>query len=264
MGVVTKISLDELNALFDSYNFINIIPTTSGIIDTTYIVQTKTKSYILKRYERDIKQKIDEDTKLLKSLKSTGLNVSTCRDKKDDWYLYDKLKGTQPKSIQTFHIQSLARFLAKLHNHTKNSTCRDGIIDKNEIKELLKYVKSNFYSYYKKLSFLQDYKSKNDGLIHGDIFKDNTVFDGNKLGVFDFIDSACGSFTFDVAVVLLSFDAKKHSDYFINIFLNTYNQRAVKKLKKQEIIKYLHIAASFYALNRIHKYKNSSKAKELL
>jgi len=264
MGVKTQISLDELNSLFNSYNFTKIIPTTSGIIDTTYIVDTPSKSYILKKYERDIKHKVELDIKLLEELKATGLNVPTCRDKKDGWYLYDKLKGKQPKSIKTFHIKSLARFLARLHNHTKDSTCRDNIIDKNEIKELLKYTKSNFYSYYKKLSFLQDYKEKNDGLIHGDIFKDNTVFDGNKLGVFDFIDSACGSFAFDVAVVLLSFDAKKHNDYFINIFLNTYNQRAVKKLKKQEIIKYLHITSSFYALKRVHKYKNTSKAKELL
>jgi len=40
MGVTTSIFLGELNKLFPSYNFVKLIPTTSGIIDTTYIVYT--------------------------------------------------------------------------------------------------------------------------------------------------------------------------------------------------------------------------------
>ena len=264
MGVVTKITLDELNSLFDSYEFIKISPTSSGIIDTTYIVDTKTKSYILKRYERDIEDKIKQDIKLLSKLKLAGLNVSTCRDISDGWYLYDKLRGEEPKVIQTFHIQELARFLAKLHKVTYSKSTPKGFVEKDEISQALKFSKKHFFSYYKKLEFLKVYNPKNDGLIHGDIFKDNTVFDGTKLGVFDFIDAIYGSFYFDAAVVLVAFDAKKHNPYFINLFLNTYNQRAVKKLNKKELVYHLKIVSSFYALKRIYHYKNTNKAKELL
>ena len=144
MGVKTQISIEELNKLFDSYNFTKLTPTVSGIIDTNYIAHTKTKSYILKKYERDISTKIDEDIKLLQELKSAGLNVPTCIDKSAGWYLYERLKGEQPKVVKTYHIQALARFLAKLHTYNAGSTCRINIIQNNEILELLKYTKSNY------------------------------------------------------------------------------------------------------------------------
>ncbi len=73
MGVKTEITLSELNLLFPSYGFTKISPTASGIIDTTYIVHTKTNGYILKRYERDIPHKIILDIRLLNNLKSVGL-----------------------------------------------------------------------------------------------------------------------------------------------------------------------------------------------
>jgi len=54
MGVKTTITLKELNELFPTYHFTELTPTTSGIIDTTYIVHAGTTGYILKKYERDI------------------------------------------------------------------------------------------------------------------------------------------------------------------------------------------------------------------
>ncbi len=264
MGVKTKIFLEELNKLFSSYNFIELTPTSSGIMDTTYIVHTKTTGYILKKYERDISTKIDRDIKLLSELKSAELNVPICLDNNDDWYLYEKLQGREPKHIKTYHIQALARFLASLHQLSYSKKCSTEFIDKNQIISILNYIKLNFYAYYKKLDSLKNYNSKNDGFIHGDIFKDNTVFDGLKVGVFDFIDSGCGNFTFDVAVALVAFDAKKHKPYFLNLFLNTYNQHAPKKLNKRELLKEMEAASKFYALLRIDKYKNTKKTKELL
>ena len=116
MGVKTVISLDELNKMFPSYNFIRLTPTVSGIIDTTYIAHTKTKEYILKRYERDIEHKIIQDIKLLNKLKSAGLNVPTCIDEKNGWYIYEKLQGEQPNNVKSYHIQALGRFWQRCIN----------------------------------------------------------------------------------------------------------------------------------------------------
>ena len=113
MGVKTLITLDEINKIFLSYDFISLTPTTSGIIDTTYIISTHHKSYILKKYERDISKKIQKDKQLLNELKLSGLNVPTCIDENKTWFLYEKLKGYTPTNIQIFHIQAVARFLAK-------------------------------------------------------------------------------------------------------------------------------------------------------
>ncbi len=257
MGVLTHITLKEVKELFPSFKISNLTPTSSGIMDTTYL----TEQYVLKKYERKID--VNADIKLLKSL-SVSLSVGTCVAQNGEWFLYKRLKGSEPKTIKSYHIQALSRFLAKFHTQTQGMKCNSAFIKNYDLKEILNFTKSNYYFYYKRLQSLQNYKPKNDGFIHGDIFKDNTVFEKDKIGVFDFIDGGCGEFIFDVAVCLVAFDAKKHSSYFINLFLNTYNQKAPKKIRKEELIKTMEIASSFYALLRIEKYGNPNKAKELL
>jgi len=257
LGVKTKLTLDEANKLFKGFHFTTLTPTTSGIMDTTYI----TDNHIIKKYERVVD--VQRDNKLLKLLKKEMLNTPTCQAQNSEWFLYEKLKGNEPKNIQTYHIVALARFLAKFHSLTYKQCKADKMIQKDEIKKLLSYTKQNFFSYYKKLQYLQNYNSKTDGLIHGDIFKDNTLFKHQKIAVFDFIDSACGSFSFDGAVCLVGFGARKNN-YFINLFLKTYNQKAPRKITKQEMLYEIDMACGFYALKRIEGYKNTKKAKELL
>ncbi|WP_294960619.1 phosphotransferase, partial [Sulfurimonas sp.] len=128
MGVKTRISLSELNRIFPAYNFTKIIPTASGIIDTTYIVYAGETDYILKRYERDIPHKIELDIKLLKELKSAGLNVPICLDKNDGWFIYEKLEGKHPINVKSYHIQALGRFMAKMHSETSKVKCTSNMI----------------------------------------------------------------------------------------------------------------------------------------
>ncbi|EDZ63389.1 putative aminoglycoside phosphotransferase [Sulfurimonas gotlandica GD1] len=264
MGVKTQLSLHELNQLFPSYGFTEIKPTISGIIDTTYIIHNETTGYILKRYERDITRKIELDIKLLNELKSVGLNVPACLDSNYGWYIYEKLEGKQPTNTKSYHIQALGRFLAKMHSQTSKMRCDSNRIIEDEVTQSLKYVKENFFAYYKRFEFLKNFTHKHEAIIHGDIFKDNTIFNGRKIGVIDFIDSSCGTFAYDVAVTLVGFDARERHDYYINLFLKNYNQHAPKKLSKKVVKEKMKFAANFFALKRVHEYKNTSRAKELL
>ena len=264
MGVKTKISLVELNSLFPSYNFTKIVPTTSGMIDTTYIVYADERGYILKKYERDIADKIQRDIELLSELKSSGLNVPICLDSNEDWLIYEMLEGKHPSSVQSYHIQALGRFMAKLHTETSKSKFTNNRTLEYEVTDSLNFVKANFFTYYKKFEFLKNFKQEHEAIIHGDIFKDNTIFNNKKIGVIDFIDSSYGSISYDIAVALVGFDVKKTDDYYINLFLLNYNQHAPKKIKKSEVKIKMKTAASFFALKRVHEYKNTLKAKELL
>jgi len=261
VGVLTFISLEEANRLFASYDFTKLTPTTSGVMDTTYIAQTKERSYILKKYERDIKDKISQDIKLLKKLNEANLNVPLHLDSNGSWHIYTKLEGKEPKNIKSYHIQAIARFLAKLHKESLDIRCNLKCV---EVKEALNYTKKNFFFYYKKFEFLKSFKDESSYLIHADIFKDNTIFEGARVGVIDFIDSCCGSFTFDVAVALVGFDVRQKDEYSLNIFLVAYNQHAPKKINKEDVKKMMRVASHFYALKRVEKYKNIFKAKELL
>lgn len=264
MGVKTKLTLDELNSIFPSYHFTSLESTTFGVIDTTYIAKTKDDAYIVKKYERASKERIEADTELLKYFKSLGLNTPSFIEECKGWYIYEKLSGDMPKNINTQHIQALARVIRELHKATYKKEFPTPFMQSCEVKESLEYLKANFYLYYKKFQHIKHYNMPENGLIHGDIFKDNTVFDSHKIGIFDFIDSGYGSFLFDCAVALVGFGIKTTDNYHINLFLNTYNQKAPKKLDKSELIDEMNLAAKFYTLLRIYRNKHTKDVKELL
>ena len=254
MGVKTIITLEKLNTLFTSYNFIKISSTTTGIMDTTYIVFTKQNSYILKHYERDIENKIIKDAKLLDELKSNSLNVSRLLDSYNGWYIYERLLGDEPKNIKTFHIQALARFLSKMHKLTYKKSLDSNFINYQELNMMLTYLKRKNYINYKKFINLKDIGYKNDGIIHGDIFKDNTVFYNSTIGVFDFSDSGDGSFIFDAGITLFGFKISIKKQLYLNLFLNSYNQRAKKRFTKKDLLEAMKIASDFYGLKRVFRY----------
>lgn len=263
MGVNTHIDLTTLNTLFPEYNFTELHPTSDGVIDTTYIITNKQESYILKYFDRDISQQIKQDKQLLTTLHQAGLNVPLYLNEQKGWYLFKRLKGSSPKNIHLFHIQTLARFMAKYHSHTRNYQCENSFFAPYNINEKLYFLKKKFYLHYKKLEPLKRYKPKYEGFIHGDIFTDNTVFEKNKIGVFDFIDGGCGEFLFDIAVALLSFSQKqKPSD--LKVFINTYNRFSSNKIKEKELKAMIKTAAQFYALLRLSRYENTQRANELL
>ncbi len=251
MGVKTDITLTRLNELFPNYHFITLIPTKNGIIDTTYIATTKNKSYILKHYERDIKTKVIKDAKLLDNLFKYGLNVSRLLDISNGWYIYEKLKGKEISKIDIYHIKELARFLSQMHRYNHKKTIGTNFIQPDEIKMMLNFVKLKNYFKYKKFSKLKNISLKKDGIIHGDIFKDNAVFENYKIGVFDFSDCGDGEFLFDVGVTLFGFGINKK--LYIQIFINTYNQQAPKKLSYKDVIYGFEIASDFYNLKRFFR-----------
>ena len=262
MGVKTAIGLQEANALFPAYNFTKITPTKNGIIDTTYILQTDTSAYILKKYERKLGAKLQTDTALLALLSANNLNTPKFLHQNQEWVLYTKLDGKMPTNIQLPHIQTLARFMAKFHNISKSFTHSAPFLASYEIDEMLTFVKKNYFSYYKKLCSLKELHQKEEGFIHGDIFTDNTLFEKNNIAVFDFIDGGLGEFGFDIAVALLSFNPHNRPLH-LKSFLQTYNQRAKKKIAYEALQKQLKIAAKFYALLRINHDKKTKRAQEL-
>jgi len=262
MGVKTAISLKEVNLLFENYNFTYIEPTTNGIMDTTYILKNSSSAFILKKYERDVSQKICREKELLKHLATCNLNTPRFLVQNKEWYLYTKLKGEMPKSIQLFHIQTLARFLSTLHKVSKTFTKSAPFLQQYDINAMLTFIKKYHFYYYKKLSSLQKFHLKQEGFIHGDIFKDNTLFDGSSIAVFDFIDGGVGEFSFDIVVALLAFNPKNRPLH-VKSFLQTYNQNSRQKIPLKEVQKQLKTAAKFYALLRINHDKKTKRAKGL-
>ena len=257
MGVKRALSLQKLQKLFPNYSFSALSPTTNGVVDTTYI----SERYIIKFYERDIKEKIALDADILLRLHSKGLNVPRLLAVSDDWHLYERLKGSSPQTIKLSHIQALARFMVQFH--AQKIEYPDEFLEKYEIKTTLSTIKQHSFRFYKELESLKKYTMQNDGFIHGDIFVDNTLFDDKKIAVFDFIDGGNGAYEFDIAVALRSFNPHNRPLY-TNVFLSTYNQRGPKKISLDELQKTIKIAGLFYGMLRIEAQKSTSRAKKLV
>jgi len=258
MGVKTPITLQEAETLFPHLSLNDLQETSDGVMDTTYLLD----KYVLKHYEREISSKILNDAKTLELLTSHGLNTPKYVASSKGWHLYTRLKGDIPKNISYFHIQALARFLSTMHSIKHKDFQNEYFLQNYKLSNILSYCKKNHYFYYKKLQSLQHFQLNKDGFIHGDLFKDNTLFHGEKIAVFDFIDGGLGAFSFDIAVALLSFNTNKRRSY-TKLFLNTYNQNAPHKITFTLIEKEIKNAAKLYALLRLDKYKNPKKAKEL-
>jgi len=258
MGVKTSITLQEVQELFPSYTFKTLTPTEDGVIDTTYILD----KFILKHYERDIGERVKKDKKRLLFFKSSGLNVPLCVAQSNGWFLYEKLEGVEPKNIELKHIQALARFMAKMHTLSYKKYSKESFLKQYDLDTTLYSLQKSFYFYYKKFSSLRNYKDTDDGFIHGDIFKDNTLFFKDKIGVFDFIDGGNGSFLFDISVALVAFNPHKRQ-LFTRVFLNTYNQNSPFKISHKELTYEIKNAAKLYGLLRVITHKNTKRAKKL-
>jgi Ser/Thr protein kinase RdoA (MazF antagonist) len=263
MGIKSTIRLTEAQKLFENFHLTQLLPTHDGVMDTTYIALANNNAYILKKYERDISHKIAFDTKLLNELSRKGLNVPKLLATNNNYYLYTKLKGKSPKRAQLHHLQILGRFIAKLHQETKKHFAQRDFFENYSLQTLTQKYKTEYFYYYKKLASLTPKSSKTDGFIHGDIFKDNTLFDSNKIALFDFIDGGDGSFAFELGVILLSFNPSSRKSY-TQILLQCYNQHAPRKIALEELKYEQKRAAQLYALLRLERSRNPKDLKELV
>ena len=252
MGIKTVLSLAQAQAIFPKRDFITLEATLRGVIDTTYVVSNQTQSFILKKYERATSIQIQQEQQLLKKLSKVSLQVPYPLESSQQWHLFTLIKGDIPHKITVQQLRSVGRFLGKLHSHTINQKSTFTPFKRENYQKTVKNLrKSNFY-YAKQLSYLQYFPTEVDGIIHGDLFCDNSKFDGSILGVFDFIEAGNGSFAFDLGVVAMSWIGKKRlSRLQINILLQAYNQNINKKITLKKLLKMMHVAALVYTLKRL-------------
>jgi homoserine kinase type II len=264
VGVQTKLTLTEANELFSELEFVELLATQDGVMDTTYIAKTTKSTYILKKYERDIPKKITFEARLLLALHQQELNVPLLLHKKKEWYLYTKLSGKSPRHPQLFHLRQLGRFVAKVHQVTQHYNSATDFFDNYALKTILHQQKTKHFYYYKKLFALTQHKKRVlDGFIHGDIFMDNTLFAAQRVALFDFIDGGNGSFAFELGVIALSFNPKRRKSFY-RILLLSYNQHAPRKISYDELQKNLQRAAQLYTLLRLNRHNDTTRVKELV
>jgi len=284
MGVFTNLFQDEIDFIEEKYRIkiLEIKNIDNGILNSNFYIETKNKKYILRIYEAN--RRIDEEEQELILLEKIAgfIPVSKAIKNIDNEYisifknkkiaLFEYINGNVITKIDTHIIREIAMNLGKLHSFSKDFSLkkydRKTRIDFDFYYNAIKKSEIDF-KYRNELLNLAAEISKYDfsilpsGIIHGDIFPDNVLLDeyNNIKVIFDFNESYCGPFIFDIAIIINFWIKINDFDFFyksnfIRDFLNYYSK--YRKIEKEEL-KLLDMACKKIALTfiflRLYKEK---------
>lgn len=280
MAVHTPLSEDLISAFVQPYQLGSLIRfkgLTNGIENTNYLVTlengTDIKEYILTLFEQLSEKNVAFFTRLLQHLAKNGLPVPQPLTRPDTnttlqqlankpALLLSKLPGAHLIEPDAEHCYTLGQALARQHLATADlkhdgdgaldvirsgeelslSNHRDQQLLSNEIQNARTLLTDSSLPY---------------GLIHGDLFRDNVLFEETELtGLLDYYSATMGPLLFDVAVTINDWcvtDDRKLDPTRVTALLEGYN--SIRPLTPQEhdlLPQYLRAAALRFWISRLH------------
>ncbi|MDH0564118.1 homoserine kinase [Acinetobacter courvalinii] len=228
MSVYTPLSLEEVQAFAEPYGLavIDLIPIQGGIQNTNYfLVDQSKKQYVLTVFEELDAEGAGELVPVLDCLgqagvpvavplKHSGQAIHSIADKPAQ--IAPRLMGEHPEDASIVQIQAIAQAQAKLHlalrdfplerdfnrNHQYWSDVAAQLKPQMNADDqaLLAQVFQQF------AQITQQHPDRPTGFIHSDLFRDNTLFEGDQLqGILDFYELNQDEWLFDIAISINDF-----------------------------------------------------------
>ncbi|NEQ69726.1 MAG: homoserine kinase [Symploca sp. SIO2D2] len=226
-----------------------------GYSNTNYKIDTSTGSYLYRICQRQSLDSIQYEMNLMQALKQIRFPAAFPIQRKDKEYIslgnhhwvtiYEFIEGTQPK-VTPKTVEEIALTTGQLSQFKnwrqlprKNPISLDICHKLIKDFETSKYQYSNIFSYFiEQTEYLNSYLTQKipKGMVHGDLFPDNTIFNGNKLtAIIDFEFSCPDYLLIDVGVAINGFcflNNRLNRDLLI-IFLENYSK--IRRLTPKEI-----------------------------
>ena len=279
MSVYTRLTKEELEYLLNEYDIgdlADIEGINEGITNSNFYLQTTNSRYILTIFEEP-NLNLDYAIQLMEHLSYHQIPCPRPFKSKDN----ENIKKIQNKPVAIFSLlpgktlsdttpslnmcEQIGEVLAKIHvNASKFNENYSGSRDFiwfNKTYEKLKsklnteeeiIIKDELISLSKK-----DFNKLPLGVIHADLFRDNTLFINDKLtGVIDFYYACNGYLLYDLAIVIN--DWCLNEDKTINIerkesIIQSYNKiRKIEQIEKDYWPEVLKHAALRFWLSRLH------------
>lgn len=253
MGVKTPLCIEEVSRIFDCTV---LTPTEHGVSDSVYL----TDQGVLKLFESASKDAVLEERNLLLNLS----HLPVTQHSSDVFFLqnkpcvlYEKLNGQSLTHPDNNHIIQIAEFMRSFHAQTAGLTSNNtALFEKPRLQSLIDQAN---YLPFREIFDSIDLQLTCNGVIHGDLFLDNALFNNGELsGVVDFIEACEGDFLFDLAVVAISWCLDGENDYSKVTLLLTHYNAAVSF---EDFIPYMKYALLYYATTR---YLNDREYQSLL
>lgn len=222
MSVYTRVEPDELDDFLQNYRLGQLLSYTgieAGIENSNYLLVTSQGEFVLTLFEWITQRQLDYFLRLLQHLQAAdfpcpqpqpdnaGLMINGLAEKPAA--IFNRIAGTSVINATASHCQQVGVQLAKLHGCGENfPPRRTSDMDLRYCHQLAKKIKprlknDDYQKIAAELEFQTAYSQVRlpQGLIHGDLFKDNVLFDNGQLsGVLDFYNACHDNFLSDLAI----------------------------------------------------------------
>ena len=264
MAVYTKLNKSEIEEIISLYKLKNLesfAPIEEGIENTNYVIIANKKKYILTIFEKRVKeQDLPFFCELISLLNKSGFKcplpilnlenspISTFKRKKLTILTF--VRGKSKENLSNENCEDIGKEAAKLHLLTSNFKIhRKNALSIESWRNMFENIKDKCIKIHKDLPNLIEANLKDieknwpsnlpSGIIHADLFKDNIIFENNKVsGIIDFTFSCNDFYALEIAICFnaLCFDGVK-SNLSFNVtkakkFIDGYS--SIRKLSNQE------------------------------
>jgi len=284
MSVYTELSQTDFEAILSDYTlgalrgFEGIA---AGIENSNFFIDTDSGRYVLTIFERMADDELPYFMKLMKHLSHHGLSCPDVMVRQHGELIFDIHGGEKDKKgciisclsgrtldeLNLAQLKSSGRALAQLHlagkdfpDHRSNPTGTDWLADR--IDEMMggvqeKYGEGSAQLLYDEMNFQQEQKfDLPSGVIHGDLFVDNILFEGDDVsGIIDFYYAHTAAFAMDIAIslnaqaVLLGKDDRAR----MQAFLDGYSElRPLSEAEQKALPVLLRLGALRFWVSRLY------------
>jgi homoserine kinase type II len=228
MAVFTEVSFDEAAAFLrtlDMGQLRSIQACTSGIENTNYFVDTETGAYVLTLFERLATAELPFYLHLMQHLAGRGIPVPDPVPDRAGRLLHqlkgkpavvvDRLRGRNELQPSIPHCSAVGAMLARMHlagrDYGRHQANLRGLPWWEETVPLVwpylgedqRTLLSSEMDFQRRIAASPEYAALPRGPIHGDLFRDNVMFDGECLtGILDFYFAGCDTWLYDLGVCL--------------------------------------------------------------
>jgi homoserine kinase type II len=278
MSVYTTLTLKEVQDFAAPYGLkaIDLIPIQGGIQNTNYFLVCEDQQYVLTVFEDMDEQAAGELVPVLEKLGQAGVAVPvplshsgkaihSIKDKPAQ--IAPRMLGEHPMPSNLAQAEAIAIAQAKMHvalqdfqlerNFVRDHAYWYGVAQeiKPSLNDADKALLSKLLGLYEVMTAV--YPDRPRGFIHSDLFRDNTLFDGDQLnGILDFYELNHDELLFDIAITLNDF-CTEYPDVHLNedkaiAFLNAYESvRPLTADEKSCLELYLAMAAGRFWMMRL-------------
>ena len=285
MAVYTSINSNDLNDWIEKFNFkdlVNFKGISSGVTNSNYLIQMAHSNYILTIFEHNNIEElpfyIDLMTYLAKENflcprpieNKNGQALGLLKEKPALMVSFLDGKEKAIRSPKSCYL--VGQYLAKLHltannfpQLNKNTRGLDWVSDMYlNLKKYLSLENQGILeleiNYHKEM----DKVELPEGIIHGDLFKDNVLFLNDKVsGFIDFYYACNEKFIYDIAIAIndwcIDQDGQINKSMFLEFIKGYRSERKLTDNEQEYLNVSLRLAALRFWLSRLEDFYNAKE-----